>query len=283
VRGPGLGMLCAGALCQAVLVRDEPGGESSPLVEWNESEGAIKRGSDGFRERSCGVIQFDTTRNRFLVAGDECLLKLWEMDNTAVLVTLDCDGNLPHQCPLHATPPPLSALSRPPSPVTALSMPPAKASERLPSVPSVHSISPSFTSLSPSHLLCSLGTQVLLRQASTMLLKFPLIYPLLPPVLGRLQPSPRVRFNKDGSLLAVTAATQRVQGAGQRAGAAAAAPGGGGGRRSGSSARASRPRRRRRRSRARSDRTPLSLRLPTMPLAVTCHWHGLLQGSALCL
>ncbi|KAJ4870785.1 Topless-related protein 2 [Raphanus sativus] len=36
------------------------------LVEWNESEGALKRTYLGFRKKSNGVVQFDTTRNRYL-------------------------------------------------------------------------------------------------------------------------------------------------------------------------------------------------------------------------
>jgi hypothetical protein len=41
------------------------------LVEWNESEGAIKQIYSGFRKWSLGVVQFDTTRNSFFVVGDE--------------------------------------------------------------------------------------------------------------------------------------------------------------------------------------------------------------------
>lgn len=65
------------------------------MVEWNETEGAIKRTYNGFRKRSLGVVQFDTTRNRFLAAGDEFLVKFWDMDNTSILTTTDCDGGLP--------------------------------------------------------------------------------------------------------------------------------------------------------------------------------------------
>ena len=43
----------------------------SYLVEWNESEGDIKRNYQGFRKHSTDVLQFDTTKNRFLAAGDE--------------------------------------------------------------------------------------------------------------------------------------------------------------------------------------------------------------------
>ncbi|KAI5409774.1 uncharacterized protein LOC127081105 [Lathyrus oleraceus] len=38
------------------------------LVEWNESEGVVKRTYHGLGKRSVGVVQFDTTKNRFLAA-----------------------------------------------------------------------------------------------------------------------------------------------------------------------------------------------------------------------
>jgi hypothetical protein len=76
----------------------------SYLVEWNESEGAIKRTYLGFRKRSSGVVQFDTTRNRFLAAGDEFLIKFWDMDNTNILTTIDAEGGLPvGSCSVDAT------------------------------------------------------------------------------------------------------------------------------------------------------------------------------------
>ena len=55
----------------------------------------MRRSYLGFRKRSLGVVAFDSTRNRFLVAGDDFQLKFWDMDNTAVLCTLDADGGLP--------------------------------------------------------------------------------------------------------------------------------------------------------------------------------------------
>ena len=67
----------------------------SYLVEWNESEGAIKRTYQGFRKHSTGVVHFDTTRNRFLAAGDEFVIKFWDMDNTSILTTVDAEGGLP--------------------------------------------------------------------------------------------------------------------------------------------------------------------------------------------
>lgn len=67
----------------------------SHLVEWNESEGSIKRTYLGFRKRSLDVVQFDTTRSHFLAAGDEFQIKFWDMDNTNMLTAVDADGGLP--------------------------------------------------------------------------------------------------------------------------------------------------------------------------------------------
>lgn len=67
----------------------------SYIVEWNESEGAVKRTYQGFRKRSLGVVQFDTTKNRFLAAGDDFSIKFWDMDNVQLLTTVDADGGLP--------------------------------------------------------------------------------------------------------------------------------------------------------------------------------------------
>ncbi|XP_077237998.1 protein TPR3-like isoform X2 [Tasmannia lanceolata] len=65
------------------------------IVEWNESEGAVKRTYQGIRKRSSGVVQFDTTRNRFLAVGDEFFIKFWDVDNVNLLTTIDADGGLP--------------------------------------------------------------------------------------------------------------------------------------------------------------------------------------------
>ena len=67
----------------------------SHIVEWNESEGAVKRTYQGFRKRSLGVIQFDTTKNRYLAAGDDFSIKFWDMDNVQLLTTIEADGGLP--------------------------------------------------------------------------------------------------------------------------------------------------------------------------------------------
>lgn len=65
------------------------------LVEWNESEGAVKRSYHGLGKRTVGIVQFDTTRNRFLAAGDDFLVKFWDMDNTQLLATIEAEGTLP--------------------------------------------------------------------------------------------------------------------------------------------------------------------------------------------
>ncbi|KAJ1417159.1 WD40/YVTN repeat-like-containing domain superfamily [Sesbania bispinosa] len=64
------------------------------LVEWNESEGAIKRTYNGFRKKSVGVVQFDTTQNRFLAAGEDSQIKFWDMDNINLLTSTDAEGGL---------------------------------------------------------------------------------------------------------------------------------------------------------------------------------------------
>ncbi|KAM2079211.1 hypothetical protein ACFX1R_026742 [Malus domestica] len=67
----------------------------SYIVEWNESEGAVERTYQGFRKRSFGVVQFNTTTHRFLAAGDDFSIKFWDMDNIQLLTTADADGGLP--------------------------------------------------------------------------------------------------------------------------------------------------------------------------------------------
>jgi len=50
-----------------------------------EGEGTIKGTYSSFRKRSLGVVQFDTTRDRFLAVDDEFQIKFWDMDNTNIL------------------------------------------------------------------------------------------------------------------------------------------------------------------------------------------------------
>ncbi|XWS64483.1 hypothetical protein CRYUN_Cryun05aG0007700 [Craigia yunnanensis] len=65
------------------------------LVEWNESEGAIKRTYVGFRKKSAGVVSFDTVQNHFLAAGEDSQIKFWDMDNINLLTFTDAEGGLP--------------------------------------------------------------------------------------------------------------------------------------------------------------------------------------------
>ncbi|KAI3844774.1 hypothetical protein MKX03_003418 [Papaver bracteatum] len=75
---------------------DAPGqGCTTMLLENNESEGTVKRTYIGFRKRSTGVVQFDTTKNRFLAVGDEFLIKVWDMDNQIILTIIEADGGFP--------------------------------------------------------------------------------------------------------------------------------------------------------------------------------------------
>ncbi|KAK6148980.1 hypothetical protein DH2020_016505 [Rehmannia glutinosa] len=66
----------------------------SYIVEWNESEGAVKRTYLGLGKRSVGVVQFDTTKNRFLAAGDEFKIKFWDMDNASPCIRFSKEGTL---------------------------------------------------------------------------------------------------------------------------------------------------------------------------------------------
>ncbi|KAK3416925.1 hypothetical protein EUGRSUZ_H02668 [Eucalyptus grandis] len=67
----------------------------SYLVEWNESDATLTRTYHGLGKRSGGVAQFDTAKNRFLAAGDEFMVKFWDMDNSNLLMSTDADGGLP--------------------------------------------------------------------------------------------------------------------------------------------------------------------------------------------
>ncbi|KAF5950213.1 hypothetical protein HYC85_012206 [Camellia sinensis] len=65
------------------------------LVEWNESEGAIKKTYSGFRKKSVGVVQFDTTQNHFLAVGEDHQIKFWNMDNNDILTSMDAECGVP--------------------------------------------------------------------------------------------------------------------------------------------------------------------------------------------
>ncbi|KAL3745212.1 hypothetical protein ACJRO7_014343 [Eucalyptus globulus] len=71
----------------------------SYLFEWNESEEAVKRTYHGLGKRSGGFVQFDIAKNLFLAAGDESMVKFWDMDNNNILTSTDADnGSLASPC-----------------------------------------------------------------------------------------------------------------------------------------------------------------------------------------
>ncbi|CAK9188200.1 unnamed protein product [Ilex paraguariensis] len=67
----------------------------SYIVEWDQTEGYLMRTYVGLHKCSAGVVQFDTSKNRFLAAGDDHLIKVWDVDNCELLTTIDADGDLP--------------------------------------------------------------------------------------------------------------------------------------------------------------------------------------------
>ncbi|XP_050103715.1 topless-related protein 4-like isoform X2 [Malus sylvestris] len=66
----------------------------SYIVEWNENEGTVKRTYNGLGKQTHGVVQFDTTKNQFLAAGDDFQIKYWDMDNVNLLNATDAEGGL---------------------------------------------------------------------------------------------------------------------------------------------------------------------------------------------
>lgn len=65
------------------------------MVEWNENEGSIRRTYQGFHKRSSTVVQFDTSKNRFMAVGDDYSIKFWDMDNPNILIAIDAEEGLP--------------------------------------------------------------------------------------------------------------------------------------------------------------------------------------------
>ncbi|THU43854.1 hypothetical protein C4D60_Mb02t01190 [Musa balbisiana] len=55
----------------------------------------IQRQYTGFRKKSTVVVQFDTAQNHFLAAGEDNLIKFWDVDNINMLTSTEADGGLP--------------------------------------------------------------------------------------------------------------------------------------------------------------------------------------------
>lgn len=64
------------------------------LVEWDESNGPIKRSYQGMGKRPSDIAHFHTAKS-FLAAGDEHMIKFWSMDDVKLLATTDAEGGLP--------------------------------------------------------------------------------------------------------------------------------------------------------------------------------------------
>ncbi|KAF7830321.1 topless-related protein 1-like [Senna tora] len=72
------------------------GKEGEPcLAEWDHDEGFIKRVYEGLKAPCFSPIQFDTTKNRVLAAGDDYMIKYWDMDNVKLSTSINVDGSLP--------------------------------------------------------------------------------------------------------------------------------------------------------------------------------------------
>lgn len=63
-------------------------------MEWDESEGYIKRAYKGLKKPCFSTIQFDSTPNRLLAAGDDHMIKFWDMDNVELWTSTDANGEL---------------------------------------------------------------------------------------------------------------------------------------------------------------------------------------------
>ncbi|KAG6770776.1 hypothetical protein POTOM_026470 [Populus tomentosa] len=90
-----MGKLC----CNQMLYRLFSCGTSisgeSFLAEWGDTEGSIKRTYLGLQKSSSGVVQFDIMKNQVLAAGDEHVIKIWDMDKVELFTTIDAEGGLP--------------------------------------------------------------------------------------------------------------------------------------------------------------------------------------------
>lgn len=65
------------------------------LVEWNVCQGSVKRTYKGLKSCPASVVQFGTIKNQLLAAGDDHVIKFWDMDKKELLSTIDAGGELP--------------------------------------------------------------------------------------------------------------------------------------------------------------------------------------------
>lgn len=64
-------------------------------MEWDDIEGVIKTRYLGLNAPCHSKIYFDTTWNQYLAAGDDHMVKFWDMDDTRLLASTEADGGLP--------------------------------------------------------------------------------------------------------------------------------------------------------------------------------------------
>ncbi|KAH1110102.1 hypothetical protein GLYMA_04G065000v4 [Glycine max] len=64
------------------------------LVEWDESEGYIKRTYKGLKKPCFSAIHFDSTQKGLLAAGDGHKVKFWNMDSVELWTSTDVDAEL---------------------------------------------------------------------------------------------------------------------------------------------------------------------------------------------
>ncbi|KAF5936255.1 hypothetical protein HYC85_027384 [Camellia sinensis] len=69
--------------------------ENHSFLNGMKPEGYVKRSYQGLGKCSSGVVHFDTSKNRFLVAGDDHLIKVWDIDHAELVTVIDADGDLP--------------------------------------------------------------------------------------------------------------------------------------------------------------------------------------------
>lgn len=67
----------------------------SLLVEWDETEGNIRRVYKGLAENTTDILRFAMSKNKYIAAGDDCMIKFWDMNHEELLMTTDADGGLP--------------------------------------------------------------------------------------------------------------------------------------------------------------------------------------------
>ncbi|XP_073055232.1 topless-related protein 1-like isoform X2 [Primulina eburnea] len=65
------------------------------IVEWNEAEGVIVRNYLGLCKFHLDMVTFATCSNKFLVAGDDHKIKIWDVNKSEILASIEADGGLP--------------------------------------------------------------------------------------------------------------------------------------------------------------------------------------------